>query len=148
MDLFVWSILRSGHSIWGPLSPIRFELQPLEVMKISSDWPTLLRGSKLALDLFVWSVLRPDTQLGDWTWKTTPKWPRICLISCIGSQVIWRSSSMSADLYCDLTIELGLKNYPKMTFHMSKSIQWVQSYDHLIDMSTNLYTDLTIRLGL
>ena len=58
----------------------------------------------------------------DWAWKTTSKWPLICLIPFIGYQVTWRSASMSADLYSDLTIRLGIKNYPKMTPHMSKSI--------------------------
>ena len=38
------------------------------------------------------------------------------------------SSSMSADLYTDLTIELVMKNYPKMTPHMSQCAQWFQSY--------------------
>ena len=54
---------------------------------------------------------------------------------------------MSADLYSDLTIGLGFKNYPKLTPQMSKSIQWVQSYDHFIPMSADLYSDLTIGLG-
>ena len=33
---------------------------------------------------------------------------------------------MSADLYSDLTIGLGMKNYPKMTLHLSQSAQWFQ----------------------
>ena len=55
---------------------------------------------------------------------------------------------MSADLCSDLTIGLGFKNYPKMTPHTSKSIQWVQSYGQFIFMSADLYSDLTIGLGL
>ena len=64
----------------------------------------------------------------DWAWKTTPKWPLICLIPFIGYQVTWRLASMSADLYSDLTIRLGMKNYPKMTPHMPHSAHWFQSY--------------------
>ena len=33
---------------------------------------------------------------------------------------------MSADLYSDLTIGLGIKNYPKMTPHMPQSDHWFQ----------------------
>ena len=40
-----------------------------------------------------------------------------------------RFSSMSADVYSDLTIGLASKNYPKMTPHMLKSAHWFQSYD-------------------
>ena len=44
------------------------------------------------------------------TWKTTPKWPLICYILPMGSKGMERSSSMSADLYSDLTIVYtGLK---------------------------------------
>ena len=39
---------------------------------------------------------------------------------------------MSADLYSDLTNQLGSKNYPKMIPHMLKSIHSVQSYGHFI----------------
>ena len=35
---------------------------------------------------------------------------------------------MSADVYSELTIGLVMKNYPKMTPHMLKSIHWLQSY--------------------
>ena len=51
-----------------------------------------------------------------------------CLIPCLGSQVTWRSSSMSADLYSDLTIGLDMKNYPKMTPHMFYSMHCFPSY--------------------
>ena len=42
---------------------------------------------------------------------------------------------MSADLHTDLTIELVMKNYPKMTPHMSKSLHWIKSY---VDFSPKL----------
>ena len=45
-----------------------------------------------------------------------------------------RFLSKSADLYShswsNLTIGLALKNYPKMTLWMSKSIHWIKSYLH------------------
>ena len=53
---------------------------------------------------------------------------------------------MSADLYSDLTIGLGMKNYPKMTPHMPQSADWFQSYTHFFFMSADLHTDLTIEL--
>ena len=40
----------------------------------------------------------------DWAWKTTPKWPLICLNPSIGWKVMERSSPMSADLYRDITV--------------------------------------------
>ena len=42
---------------------------------------------------------------------------------------------MSADLNTDLTIELVVKNYPKMTPHTSKSLHWIKSY---VDFSPKL----------
>ena len=39
---------------------------------------------------------------------------------------------MSADLYSNLTIGLGMKNYPKLTPHMHQSIQWFKSYGDLL----------------
>ena len=35
---------------------------------------------------------------------------------------------MSTDLYSDLIIGLGMKNYPKMSPHMPESIHWFPSY--------------------
>ena len=35
---------------------------------------------------------------------------------------------MSADLYSDLAYGLGMENYPKVTPHLLKSLQWWQSY--------------------
>ena len=43
-------------------------------------------------------------------------------------QVMGKSSSMSADVYTDLTNGLGMKNYPKLTPHMLKSLHWLPSY--------------------
>ena len=68
------------------------------------------------------------TSLLDQPGKTTPKRPLICLNLSIGSKVIERSSSISVDVYSDLTIGLALKNYPKMTPHMLKSVHWFKSY--------------------
>ena len=64
----------------------------------------------------------------DWAWKTTPNWPLICWNPSTGCQVMGRSSSMSADKYTDLTIRLGMKNYPKMTPHLPYSMHWFPSY--------------------
>ena len=41
-------------------------------------------------------------------------------------------SSMSADLYSDLTIWLGMKNYPKMTPHLPYPMHWFPSYMKVI----------------
>ena len=41
------------------VSPFCKKIQPFEILKISSKWPTLLGGSKIPLDLLVWSALRP-----------------------------------------------------------------------------------------
>ena len=64
----------------------------------------------------------------DWAWKTTPKWPLICQNPTIGSEVMERSSSMSADVYNDHTIGLGMKKYPKMIPHMLQFIHWIRIY--------------------
>ena len=51
---------------------------------------------------------------------------------------------MSPDLYSDLTIGLGMKNYPKMTPHMLESAHWFQSYELFFQkgfsQSADLYT--------
>ena len=51
-----------------------------------------------------------------------------CLNLSIGSKVVERFSSVSADVYSDLTIGSALKNYPKRTLHMLESVHWFQSY--------------------
>ena len=56
--------------------------------------------------------------------KTILKWPLICWNPSSGGKVMKRSSSRSADLYINLTIGLGMKNYPTLTPHMLKSIHW------------------------
>ena len=55
------------------------------------------------------------------------RWRSVSYLS-IDSKVIERSSFKSADVYSDLTIGLALKNYPKMTPHMLKSVHWFKSY--------------------
>ena len=68
----------------------------------------------------------------DWPWKTTPKWPFECQNPSTGSKDTVIIILMSADLYshswCDLMTGLAMKNYPKMTLWMSKSIHWIKSY--------------------
>ena len=39
--------------------------------------------------------------------------------------------SMSADVYSDLTIQLALKNYQKMTLKLPKSIHWFKRYSEI-----------------
>ena len=39
--------------------------------------------------------------------------------------------SMSADVYSDLTIQLALKNYHKMTLKLPKSIHWFKRYSEI-----------------
>ena len=94
--------------------PWHFEIRPLD--------------QKLWRCLFSCQLICTVTSPLDWPWKTTPKGPLICLNLSIGSKVMERSSSMSADVYSDLTIGLALKNYPKMTPHMLKSVHWFKSY--------------------
>ena len=64
----------------------------------------------------------------DWAWKTIPNWPLICWNTSTGCEVLERSSSLSADLYIDITIGLCMKNYHKLTLNLLKSIQWLPSY--------------------
>ena len=66
-----------------------------------------------------------------WPQKTTPKWVLIHWNLSIRSTVMERSSSMSADVYSDLTIGLASKNYPKISPHMLKSVHWIKSYVYL-----------------
>ena len=56
------------------------------------------------------------------------------------------SFSMSANDYSDLTVGLALKNYPKMTFILPKSVHWIKSYGHVFSMSADVYSDLWIGL--
>ena len=71
----------------------------------------------------------------DWPWKTTPKRPFECPNPSTGSKGTVIFVLKSADLYShswfDLTIGLALKNYPKMTLWVSKSVQWIQRYSDI-----------------
>ena len=76
----------------------------------------------------------------DWAWKTILKWPLICWNPSSGGKVMERSSSRSADLYINLTIGLGMKNYPKLTHHLLKYIKWLPSYGEVfINVSWCVY---------
>ena len=74
-------------------------------------------------------------KLLDWSGKTTPKWPIGCPNPSTGSKDTVIFILKSADLYShswfDLTIKLALKNYPKMTLWMSKSIHWIKRYSDI-----------------
>ena len=71
----------------------------------------------------------------DWPLKTTPKWPFECPNLSTGSKDTVTFILKSADLYShswfDLTIGLALKNYPKMTHWMSKSVHWFKRYSDI-----------------
>ena len=58
----------------------------------------------------------------DWPLKITPKGLSTCQNPSTGSEVMEICFAMSADMYSDLAIRLALKNYPKMTLHLPKSI--------------------------
>ena len=68
--------------------------------------------------------------------KTTPKRLLNCQNPSTGSEVKELSFSMSADMYSDLTIELALKNYPKMTPDTLKSVNWIRYYGNDFFMSS------------
>ena len=71
----------------------------------------------------------------NWPWKTTPKLPFECSNQSTGSKDTVIFILTSADLYShnwfDLTIGLALKNYPKMTHWMSKSVHWFKRYSDI-----------------
>ena len=56
--------------------------------------------------------------------KTTPKWP----MTLWNPSFEWEVMEMSAYVYGNLTIRFALKNYPKMTFRLTKSVHWIKSY--------------------
>ena len=68
-------------------------------------------------------------------WKTTPKWLFDCPNPSSGSKDTVIMILKSADLYShswfDIPIGLALKNYPKMTFRLPKSLHWIVSYGHV-----------------
>ena len=105
---------------------------------LNSGWTCLIWMSKsIHISYLFWNQLictvTADcaSQL-DWPWKTTPKWSFECLNPSTGSKDTVIIILMSADLYshswCDLMTGLAMKNYPKMTLWMSKSIHWIKSY--------------------
>ena len=52
------------------------------------------------------------------------------------------------DLYSDLIIGFGMKNYSKMSPHMPESVHWFQVMGRFSSMSADLYSDLIIGLGI
>ena len=74
-----------------------------------------------------WLMCKVTLQF-DWTWKTTPKGLFKCQNLSTGSEVMEMYFSMSADVQSNLTIWLDLKNYPKRTLQVSKSVHWIRSY--------------------
>ena len=68
----------------------------------------------------------------DWPWKSTSKWLFECQNLSSGSKDTMIMILKSADLYSHrrfgVTIRLALKNYPKMTLWLSKSVQWIKRY--------------------
>ena len=66
-----------------------------------------------------WCVQWPHHWIG---LEKTPKGLSTCQNPSTGSEVMEICFAMSADMYSDLAIRLALKNYPKMTLHLPKSI--------------------------
>ena len=71
----------------------------------------------------------------DSPWKTIPKWPFDCPNPSTGSKDTVIFILKSADLYRHswlfFTTGLALKNYPKMTLWMSKSVHWIKRYNDI-----------------
>ena len=67
----------------------------------------------------------------DWPWKTTLKWP----FECPNPSTVSKDTMKSAELYSQsqlcLTIGFALKNYPKMTLWLSKSVHWIKRYSDI-----------------
>ena len=70
----------------------------------------------------------------DWPWKTTPKWPLTCWNLSTESKDTVKFISKSAVLYShswsDLNIRFAMKNYPKMTPHMSKTKYFPYTFNY------------------
>ena len=103
------------------------------------ECPNQSTGSKDTV-IFIWcqlicTVTADLILLLDWPWKTTPKWPIGCPNPSTGSKDTVIFALKSADLYShswfDLTIKLALKNYPKMTLWMSKSVHRIKRYSDI-----------------
>ena len=109
-----WPCLWIGHGKLSQSDPSFVEIPPV----VAKLWRGLLP------DQLICTLTSPL----DLAWKTTPNWHIICWNTSNGCQVMGKSSSMSADVYTDLTIGLGMKNYPKLTPHMLKSLHWLPSY--------------------
>ena len=73
-------------------------------------------------------LIRTVTSALDYALKTTAKWALICLNPSIGSQVMGGLLSCQQICTVDLTIGLGMKNYPKISPHMPDSVHWFPSY--------------------
>ena len=84
----------------------------------------------------------------DWAWKTTQKWPLTCPNPSTRYKVMVILFSMSADLYCDLTIEMGLKTTPKWPLICQNPYSESKVMINSFSMSADLYSDLTIELSL
>ena len=83
----------------------------------------------------------------DWPWKTTPKWLIECPNPSTGSKdkviFILKSADLYSHSWFDLTFGLALKNYPKMTHWMSKSVHWFKRYgDIYIEVSWFVHSQL------
>ena len=73
--------------------------------------------------------------------KTTPK--MTLRNPYTGSEVLEMSFSISADVYSDLTIKLALKNYPKMTHKLPKSLHWFKRYSEINQFLCQLMCSVT-----
>ena len=111
---------------WVPLSMLASQLEPK-----SADF----RGP-IDFDGLVWFWNLPNIMSAlNWPSKSTPKRPLKCWNPSSGSKVTILASlevmeaqqSMDSTQYY-VSIELALKNYPKKTPQMLKSVQWFKSY--------------------
>ena len=91
-------------------------------------------------NIFFWSqlictVTTDLTSRLDWPQKTTPKWLFECQNPSTGSKdtviFVFKSADLYSHIWSDLTIGLALKNYPKMTLWMSKSVHWIKRYSEI-----------------
>ena len=67
----------------------------------------------------------------NWPWKTTQKWPFECPNPSTGSKDTMKSAELYSHSQLCLMSILALKNYPKMTLWMSKSIHWIKRYSDI-----------------
>ena len=113
---------------------------------LKSGWTCLIWMSKSIHILYLFwnqlicTVTADCASQLDWPWKTSPKWSFECLNPSTGSKDTVIFILKSADLYSHSWLcfmaGLALKNYPKMTLWMSKSIHWIKRYsDVYIEVS-------------